>query len=54
MKSAWSTEWFVSEARRTVSLLARLAVGELADVGDWADVVIFIQWRWEGRYGAGT
>ena len=54
MKSAWPTEWFVAEERRMVSLLARLAEGELADIDDCTDVVRFIQWRWQGRYGGGT
>lgn len=54
MKSAWPTEWFVAEERRMVSLLARLAKGELRGVEDCTDVVTFIQWRWQGRYGSGT
>ena len=34
VESAWPTEWFVAEERRMMSLLARLAEGELADLDD--------------------
>ena len=34
-----------------VSLLARLAEGELSDMDACADVLTFIQWRWQARYG---
>ena len=54
MKSEWPTEWFVAEERRMVSLLAGLAEGELGNVDDCTDVVTFIQWRWQGRYGGDT
>ena len=37
-----------------MSLLARLAEGELADFDDCTDVVTFIKWRWEARYAEAT
>ena len=42
---------FVHEERRMVSLLARLAEGELSDLDACTDVLTFIQWRWQARYG---
>ena len=37
-----------------VSLLARLAEGQLSDLDACADVLTFIQWRWQARYGSGA
>lgn len=54
VESAWPTEWFVAEERRMMSLLARLAEGEMANLDDCTDVVTFIQWRWQARYEEGT
>ena len=51
MKAAWPTVLFVPEERRMVSLLARLAGGELSDLDACADVATFIEWRWQARYG---
>ena len=51
LEGAWPTDRFVHEERRMVSLLARLAEGELADMDACADVLTFIQWRWQTRYG---
>ena len=34
-----------------VSLLARLAEGELSDLDARADVLTFIEWRWRARGG---
>ena len=51
LEGAWPTDWFVHEERRMVSLLARLAEGELSDLDACADVLTFIQWRWQARYG---
>ena len=52
MEAAWPTVLFVPEERRMVSLLARLAEGELSDLDACADVLTFIQWRWQARYGS--
>ena len=54
MEAAWPTDWFVADERRMVSLLARLAEGELSDLEACADVLTFIQWRWQARYGGGA
>ena len=54
MKTGWPTEMFIAAERRMVSLLARLAEGELADLEACAEVVTFIQWRWEARQIGGT
>ena len=54
MEAAWPTDWFVADERRMVSLLARLAEGELLDIEAYADVLTFIQWRWQVRYGNGA
>ena len=51
LEGAWPTDLFVHEERRMVSLLARLAEGELSDLDACADVLTFIQWRWQARYG---
>ena len=51
LEEAWPTDLFVHEERRMVSLLARLAEGELSDMDACADVLTFIQWRWQARYG---
>ena len=51
LEEAWPTDLFVHEERRMVSLLARLAEGELSDLDACADVLTFIQWRWQARYG---
>ena len=51
MEAAWPTVLFVPEERRMVSLLARLAGGELSDLDACADVATFIGWRWQARYG---
>ena len=45
LEGAWPTDRFVHEERRMVSLLARLAEGELSDLDVCADVLTFIQWR---------
>ena len=54
METAWPTDLFVAEERQMVSLLARLAEGELADWDECADVLTFVEWRWQVRYGAGA
>ena len=54
MEAAWPTDWFVADERRMVSLLARLAEGELSDIEACADVLTFIHWRWQARYGNGA
>lgn len=54
MEAAWPTDWFVADERRMVSLLARLAEGELSDIEACSDVLTFIQWRWQVRYGNGA
>ena len=54
LEGAWLTDLFVPEERRMVSLLARLAEGELADIDACADVLTFIEWRWQARYGGGA
>ena len=54
MEAAWPTDLFVPEERRMMSLLARLAEGELSDLDACADVLTFIQWRWQARYGSGA
>ena len=54
VETAWPTDWFVADERRIVSLLARLAEGELSDLEACADVLAFIQWRWQARYGGGA
>ena len=54
LEAAWTTDWFVPEERRMVSLLGRLAEGELSDLDACADVLTFIQWRWQARYGGGA
>ena len=51
LEEAWPTDLFVHEERRMVSLLARLAEGELSDLDACTDVLTFIQWRWQARYG---
>ena len=51
LEAGWPTDWFVAEERRMVALLVRLAEGELLDLDACADVVTFIQWRWQARYG---
>ena len=51
MQAAWPTDWFVADERRMVSLLARLAEGELSDLDACAEVLTFIEWRWQVRYG---
>ena len=51
LEGGWPTDRFVHEERRMVSLLARLAEGELSDLDACADVLTFIQWRWQARYG---
>ena len=47
MEAAWPTDLFVPEERRMMSLLARLAEGELSDLDACADVLTFILWRWQ-------
>ena len=54
MEAAWPTVWFGPEERRIMSLLSRLAEGELSDLEACAEVVTFIQWRWQARYGGGA
>ena len=54
LEAAWPTDRFVPEERRLVLLLARLAEGELADLDACADVLTFIEWRWQARYGGGA
>ena len=54
MEAAWLTDWFMADERRMVSLLAGLAEGELSDLEACADVLTFIQWRWQVRYGGGA
>ena len=54
LEAAWPTDLFIPEERRMVSLLARLAEGELADLDACADVLTFIEWRWQARYGGGA
>ena len=54
LEAAWPTDRFVAEERWMVSLLARLAEGELADLDACADVLTFIEWRWQARYGGGA
>ena len=49
LEAGWPTEMFIAAERRMVSLLARLAEAELADLEACAEVVTFIQWRWEAR-----
>ena len=51
LEGAWPTDRFVHEERRMVLLLARLAEGELSDLDACTDVLTFIQWRWQARYG---
>ena len=51
LKAAWPTDLFVAEERMMVSLLARLAEGELPDQDACADVLTFVEWRWQTRYG---
>ena len=51
LEAAWPTDLFIPEEHRMVSLLARLAEGELADLDACADVLTFIEWRWQARYG---
>ena len=50
MQTAWPTERFVAEERQMLSLLARLAEGELAEWDECADVLTFVEWRWQVRY----
>ena len=54
LEAAWPMDLFVPEERRMVSLLARLPEGELADLDACADVLTFIEWRWQARYGGGA
>ena len=54
LEAGWPTEMFIAAERRMVSLLARLAEGELANLEACAEVVTFIQWRWEARQIGGT
>ena len=53
LEAGWPTEQFIAAERQMVSLLARLAEGELADLEACAEVVVFIQWRWEARHAGG-
>ena len=53
MKTGWPTDMFIAAERRTVALLARLAEGELADLEACAEVVVFVQRRWEARRAGG-
>ena len=54
LKGAWPTDRFVPEERRIVLLLARLAEGELSDLDACADMLTFIEWQWQARYGGGA
>ena len=54
MEAAWPTDWFVADERRMVSLFAQLAEGELSDLEAYGDVLTFIEWRWQVRYGGGA
>ena len=54
VQTAWPKDRFVADERQMVSLLARLAEGELADWDECADVVTFVEWRWQVQYGGGA
>ena len=54
VRTAWPTDRFVAEERQMVLLLARLAEGKLADWDECADVLTFVEWRWQIRHGGGA